>query len=59
MKGRRRNPEERVPYSGRRPAGGEDALSIGSIEHRATPFGGRESRVGQTEVMPQTNHTSQ
>ena len=59
MKGRSRSPEERVPYSGGRPAGGEDALSIGRVGYRLTPCGGRKSRVGQTEVMLQNNHTSQ
>ena len=49
MKERSRRPEEGVPYSRRRRAGGEDALSIGREDCVGIPLGGRESEVGQRE----------
>ena len=59
MKGRSSLPGERGPYSGRRPAGGEDALSVGREDCNRTLLGIRKSEVDQIGVMIQYDHTSQ
>ena len=53
MKGRSSLLEERVPYSGRCSAGGEDALSIGRENRPGAPLGGQESEVDLTLVRIQ------
>ena len=47
MKGRSSPLVERVPYSGRCSAGGEDALSIAHEDCLEARVGGRESEVDQ------------
>jgi hypothetical protein len=59
MKGRSSTPVERIPYSGRSPAGRKDALGIGREDGLNTPLGGQESEVDQTGVMAQYNDALQ
>ena len=56
MKRRSSLPDERVPYSGRCAAGGEDALSIGREDCRVIALGGRESEVDQKGNNTERSH---
>ena len=50
---------ERVPYSGRRPAGREDALSISREDCPATPLSGKESEVDYKGKMTKYGYSLQ
>ena len=59
LEGQSRLREERWPYSSGRPARGEDSRSINRVvDCRATPLGGRETKVDPTRAMMQYYYAS-